>query len=98
MGALLAGAWSKLAPGKGWSRLELGPGGRPAAVSATARAGCGRGRDGRGCGEWKKLHGSATDLSPKCLLVTEMSGSPVFLPSFPRLQGGREGAVDLSYL
>ena len=43
---------------RGWRiRWRLSPGKltpetlRDAAVSATARAGCGRGRDGRGCGE-----------------------------------------------
>src|SRR6201996_9359367 len=59
---------------------RAGARGRDEAVSATALAGCGRGRDGRGCGEWEKPHAGATDLSPKCLLVTEMGGSPVFLP------------------
>ena len=37
---------------EGRGRLKLAPGAeRDAAVSATARAGCGRGRDGRECGE-----------------------------------------------
>src|ERR1700761_9693101 len=61
-------------------RWRRAPGEREAAVSATARAGCGRGRDGRGCGEREKLHAGATDQWPECLLVTEMWGSPVFLP------------------
>ena len=41
----------KLAPGKGCGPVELAPGERDAAVSATALAGCGRGRDGRECGK-----------------------------------------------
>ena len=57
------------APGKGWGRVELAPEVRDAAVSATALAGCGRGRDGRGCGEWEKLsrerHGSVAEVPPR---------------------------------
>src|SRR6201996_8515713 len=74
------GAWPGWRPGKGRGVAGLAPGKREAAVSATALAGCGRGRDGRGCGEWERLHAGATDESLKCLLVTEMWGSSVFLP------------------
>src|ERR1700761_5844209 len=73
-------------------RWRRAPGEREAAVSATALAGCGRGRDGRGCGEREKPHAGATDERPKCLLVTEMSGSPVFLPSSTTLRS-RDGSL-----
>jgi hypothetical protein len=50
--------------GVGWRllrRLVAGVGWRPgyldAAVSATTLAGCGRGRDGRGCEGWRKGRG-----------------------------------------
>src|SRR3954464_1459483 len=72
--------------------LKLAPGTRDArrlgerAVSATALAGCGRGRDGRGCEEWPRSstraprvrHGRGTDASPMTGLVTEIVGSPRF--------------------
>src|SRR6201996_9303695 len=86
------GAWPGWRPGKGRGVAGLAPGKREAAVSATALAGCGRGRDGRGCGEWERLHAGATDERPKCLLVTEMSGSPVFLPSSTTLRS-RDGSL-----
>src|SRR5215471_332865 len=37
--------------------------GRDVAVSATALAGCGRGRDGRGCGGWRNRDGGVTDAA-----------------------------------
>src|SRR5271156_2943816 len=70
-----------------------GPGsrrpGKGRAVSSTARAGCGRGRDGRVCGERGGIlaggsRGSDerdTDPSRKSDLVTEMPGTSPFLPS-----------------
>jgi len=51
---------------------EAGARGKGRAVSSTARAGCGRGRDGRGCGEWRKRHGGATATPPPG--ATEVSG------------------------
>jgi hypothetical protein len=85
-----------LRPGKGCGRVGLAPGGgmrpgraaarvRDVAVSATALAGCGRGRDGRGCegaeeGS-REDHGSATDPSPMSDLVTETPRMSLFLPS-----------------
>jgi hypothetical protein len=51
---------AKLAPGEGTWPGKLAPGGRDPAVSSTTPAGCGRGRDGRVCGEWRKGPGSAS--------------------------------------
>src|ERR1700761_9837179 len=46
-------------PGKGWGALELTPGAeRDEAVSATALAGCGRGRDGRVWEKWRIRDGN----------------------------------------
>jgi hypothetical protein len=42
---------------------EAGAWGRDAAVSATALAGRGRARDGRGCGEWRNGRGRETGAS-----------------------------------
>src|SRR3954447_18279863 len=82
----------RLTGGKGWGRLKLAPGkgtrgvSASAAVSATALAGCGRGRDGRGCEEWRRSstraprvrHGRDTPSSRDSYLVTESVGSPRF--------------------
>src|ERR1700761_9858339 len=100
VGGRVAGGWRAgegTGPGRagareGMVRSKLSPGVRGAAVAATALAGCGRGRDGRGCGEWEKPHAGATDESPKCLLVTEMWGSPFFLPSSTTLRS-RDGSL-----
>src|ERR1700761_1617831 len=97
-----------MGPGRAVARRGTGPAGlapgvRDGAVSATALAGWGRGRDGRGGGEWgggggggggewEKPHAGATDERPKCLLVTEMRRSPVFLPSSTTLRS-RDGSL-----
>jgi len=78
-GPLLAGAGGKgrglvkPAPGrdgpseagvrKGRGALKLSPE-KGRAVSSTALAGCGRGRDGRGCGEQRNRHGSVPGPRP----------------------------------
>ena len=49
----------KLAPGRDVAP-QAGARGKGRAVSSTARAGCGRGRDGLGCGEWRDPRGSGT--------------------------------------
>ncbi len=54
--------------GSGWrpARVPAARSWRPMkgrAVSATARAGCGRARDGRGCGEWRNRRGRVTGAS-----------------------------------
>src|SRR3954447_8839502 len=87
----------RLTGGKGWGRLKLAPGegtrgvSASPAVSATALAGCGRGRDGRECGSGRGSlpraprvrHGRGTDPSPKARGVTETVGSPRFLTCCP---------------
>jgi len=91
------GDFLKLTPGRdaalsSWRPIK----GR--AVSSTALAGCGRGRDGRECGErgdpWTICHEGATDPSPEghgsvtgvrwtIPSSTETSGTPRFLPCCP---------------
>src|SRR5271156_2211701 len=64
---------------------EAGARERDAAVSATARAGCGRGRDGRGlwsggrvAGGSRECHGSVTDVGPRHTDAGDVTLPPVF--------------------